>query len=142
MSDSDRQRPALTVDLAVRAGGRILLVERARDPFAGAWALPGGFVDAGERVEAAARRELAEETALDLDSLSLELLGVYDTPGRDPRGWTVSVVYRVLLEAPREVRGGDDASDARWWRREELPRLAFDHALIIRDAFERDARTG
>ena len=115
-------------------------MQRAHEPFAGEWALPGGFVDAGEQIEAAARRELAEETALDPAGLSLELLGVYDTPGRDPRGWTVSIVYRATLEAPREVRGGDDAGDARWWRREQLPPLAFDHALIVAHAFDREAR--
>lgn len=110
----------------------VLLVQRAKPPFAGSWALPGGFVDEGERVHEAAPRELLEETGLQVEQL--ELLGVYDTPGRDPRGWTVSVVYTTTLERESAVRGGDDADDARWFSVDSLPELAFDHALILRDA--------
>ena len=90
----------LMVDVAVLAGERtpeVLLVQRAYEPFAGEWALPGGFVEQGERALDAAPRELAEETGLRVGEL--ELLGVYDTPGRDPRGWSVSVVYLVALPA-------------------------------------------
>jgi len=140
-------RPALTVDVVAlgsgASGASLLLVQRAHDPYVGAWALPGGFVEEGERVSAAALRELAEETALDLrwDSAGapLALLGVYDTPGRDPRGWTVSIVYLARLEGEPEVRGGDDASRARWWPVDRLPALAFDHALIVADALRRSA---
>ena len=88
---TDWARPALTVDVALLArhpAPRILLVQRGTEPFAGSWALPGGFVDQGERVHDAAARELDEETGVTVASLTL--LGVYDTPGRDPRGWTVS----------------------------------------------------
>jgi 8-oxo-dGTP diphosphatase len=126
----------LTVDVVVLASTaetpRVLLVRRGSPPYLGSWALPGGFVDEGERVADAAPRELAEETGLKLGGL--ELLGVYDTPGRDPRGWTVSVVYvaRVPSEAP--IAGADDASDARWFGVHRLPELAFDHALILADA--------
>jgi 8-oxo-dGTP diphosphatase len=128
--------PALTVDVVALAGSeplRVLLIERGGEPFRGAWALPGGFVEAGERVEAAARRELREETGIATDA-ELPLVGVYDTPGRDPRGPTISIVR--LLRADRElaVRGGDDARDARWFAVDELPPLAFDHALVIADA--------
>lgn len=126
----------LTVDVAVLAPGanrpRILLVQRANPPFAGRWALPGGFVERGEQVIDAAPRELAEETGLRVGAM--ELLGVYDTPGRDPRGWTVSVVYLARLRRSARVTGGDDASDARWFAVDGLPELAFDHALIIADA--------
>jgi 8-oxo-dGTP diphosphatase len=110
----------------------LLLVQRAHPPFAGDWALPGGFVEDGERVADAAGQELAEETGLRAGPL--RLLGVYDTPGRDPRGWTVSIVY--LASAPGElaVSGADDASDARWFRSSSLPTLAFDHSAIIADA--------
>ncbi|HEY3829658.1 MAG TPA: NUDIX hydrolase [Solirubrobacteraceae bacterium] len=126
----------LTVDVVVltaEAGTlRILLIQRGNPPFEGGWALPGGFVEEGEQVAAAASRELAEETGLRLGAL--ELLGVYDTPGRDPRGWTVSVVYLARVQGASEVIGADDASEARWFDVEELPELAFDHALIVADA--------
>lgn len=125
----------VALSIAARAP-RVLLVQRANPPFAGSWALPGGFVDEGERVLHAARRELAEETGLSVDS-RLELLGVYDTPGRDPRGWTVSVVYLARTPDEPSVAGGDDASDARWFPADDLPELAFDHAFIVADALAR-----
>jgi 8-oxo-dGTP diphosphatase len=127
--------PALTVDVVALAGDpprSVLLIQRRNEPFAGSWALPGGFVDAGERVVAAASRELAEETAVEADTL--ELLGVYDTPGRDPRGPTVSVVYLLRTGGELDARGGDDARAARWFSLEALPALAFDHATVIADA--------
>lgn len=97
--------------------------------------MPGGFVDEGERVADAAPRELAEETGLRVEEL--ELLGVYDTPGRDPRGWTVSVVYLASIESEPAVEDADDASDARWFALDALPELAFDHHLILADALAR-----
>ncbi len=132
-------RPMLTVDVVAlachREPPRVLLIQRGNPPFAGTWALPGGFVDEGERVADAAPRELAEETGLAVDAL--HLLGVYDTPGRDPRGWTVSVVYLARLDSELPVAGGDDASDARWFTVDALPALAFDHAIILADALAR-----
>ena len=126
----------LTVDVAVigRGGGRMrmLLVQRGRAPFAGDWALPGGFVEERERVSEAAPRELFEETGL--RPARMRLLGVYDTPGRDPRGWTVSVVYVATVDGEPAVAGADDASDARWFDVSDLPPLAFDHAEIVADA--------
>ena len=133
--------PALTVDVVALAGvppQGVLLIQRGNDPFAGSWALPGGFVEAGERVPAAASRELFEETALAGDTL--ELLGVYDTPGRDPRGPTVSVVYVLRTADQPTVRGGDDAREARWFALDALPALAFDHATVIADAVSFAAR--
>jgi 8-oxo-dGTP diphosphatase len=132
-------RPMLTVDavvLTLDAVPHILLVERGRPPFRGHWALPGGFVEQGERVRDAARRELAEETGSSL-SEPLSLLGVYDTPGRDPRGWTVSVVFWATVGTELAVAGADDASDARWFAVDALPKLAFDHAAIVDDALAR-----
>jgi 8-oxo-dGTP diphosphatase len=136
MGPDSYARPMLMADTVVlteAAVPRLLLVRRARDPFRGDWALPGGFVEEGERVADAAPRELAEETGLDPRSLRFRLLGVYDTPGRDPRGWTVSVVYLAVARAELAVRGGDDAGDARWFDPQALPGLAFDHAAIIAD---------
>jgi 8-oxo-dGTP diphosphatase len=133
-------RPMLTVDIVVMTDTAIpslLLVQRARPPFAGEWALPGGFVDEGEQVADAAPRELVEETGLEAGSL--RLLGVYDTPGRDPRGWTVSIAYRATVQTEMAVTGADDARAARWFHADTLPKLAFDHAVIIDDALERQA---
>ncbi len=110
-------RPLLTVDVAAvstaAAVPRVLLIQRGNPPFAGRWALPGGFVEEGERVIDAAPRELAEETGLRV--AQLRLLGVYDTPGRDPRGWTVSIVYLAFVRNETTVEGSDDARDARWF---------------------------
>jgi 8-oxo-dGTP diphosphatase len=126
--------PALTADCVVFDGeGRLLLIRRRNEPYAGRYALPGGFVEAGERVEAAALRELKEETGV---AGEIErLIGVYSDPERDPRGHTVSVAYLVRTSA-REAKGGDDASEAvfvRDWRGEPL---AFDHARIVADALK------
>lgn len=141
MSAEDRERPMLTADTVVLTGvegaRRVLLVQRANPPFQGTWALPGGFVDPGEQVEAAAPRELAEETGVRLQAEQLRLLGVYDTPGRDPRGWTVSVVYLARLRDELSTDGADDAADARWFDVRDLPELAFDHSLILADALSR-----
>jgi len=130
-------RPALTVDVVALAGSedrlRVLLIQRRGDPFRGSWALPGGFVEEGERVEAAARRELREETGIATDA-ELPLLGVYDTPGRDPRGWTISIVRVLRSDRELEAHAGDDAGDARWFGVDELPPLAFDHGVVIADA--------
>lgn len=125
--------PALTVDCVVfDPRGRVLLIRRGHEPFKGCYALPGGFVDVGETVEAACRRELLEETGLAAGDLFL--VGVYSDPARDPRGHTVSVVFLARLTVPADPVAGDDAAAADWvedWRGE---RLAFDHAQILDDA--------
>lgn len=119
--------PKLTVDAVVEVPGGLVLVRRAREPFAGLWALPGGFVDRGEAPEAAVLREVAEETGLAGELAGL--VGAFGAPGRDPRGHTVSLVY--LVRARGEPRGGDDASEARAFPPAGLPPLAFDHARIV-----------
>lgn len=137
---------AVTVDLAVftiREGAlSLLLVERGSDPYAEHWALPGGFIDPDEDALTAARRELAEETALGELSVHLEQLKTYSAPDRDPRMRVVSIAYVVLAPNLADPRAGSDAADARWWTLEDLldedgPRLAFDHAEIVADALER-----
>ncbi len=129
-------RPALTVDIVlIKEGGdgpEILLIERNHPPFAGHWALPGGFVDENEPLEAAARRELFEETGL--EPPELRQLGAFGDPGRDPRGWTVSVAFWTRITEAVTPRAGDDAAAARWWPLDALPPLAFDHADIVRQA--------
>jgi 8-oxo-dGTP diphosphatase len=123
---------ALTTDCVVfDERGYVLLIRRGNEPFKGSYALPGGFVDVGERVEDGCRRELSEETGLHVGEL--RLIGVYSDPGRDPRGHTCSVAYLARV-GRAEVTAGDDAAAAEWvadWRREKL---AFDHAQIIADA--------
>ncbi|KAL6769725.1 hypothetical protein ACKKBG_A32115 [Auxenochlorella protothecoides x Auxenochlorella symbiontica] len=137
-------RPGLTVDAVMVTGEerpQVLLIRRKNDPFAGSWALPGGFVDEGEELGAAAARELEEETGLSAREAGLTQVGAFGEPGRDPRGWCVSVAYAALLPAQAEVLGADDAEEAQWWPVAEVPgRLAFDHKLILRCAFQHLAR--
>ncbi|CAM5255001.1 NUDIX hydrolase [Streptomyces fumanus] len=133
---------AVTVDLAVftlRADAlHVLLVERGQEPYAGRWALPGGFVRPEESAETAARRELAEETGLtDVTGPYLEQLRTYSEPGRDPRMRVVSVAFAALLPGPPEPRGGSDAAQARWVPCDEARGLAFDHDRILADARDR-----
>ncbi|MER7680897.1 NUDIX domain-containing protein [Streptomyces sp. NPDC096934] len=133
---------AVTVDLAVltiRADSlEVLLVERGQEPYAGHWALPGGFVLPTESAETAARRELAEETGLsDVSRLHLEQLRTYSDPGRDPRMRVVSVAFAALLPDPPEPHGGGDAAQARWQPYRARGPLAFDHDRILADAHER-----
>ncbi|MCL2541285.1 MAG: NUDIX hydrolase [Nocardioidaceae bacterium] len=141
---------AVTVDIAlftIRDGVlSVLLVERGGEPYAGAWALPGGFVDPDEDAEAAAWRELAEETGVEQFSGHLEQLRTYSAPDRDPRMRTVSIAHVAFAPDLPEPAAGDDAADARWWAVEDLlghglgedrPALAFDHEEIVHDALER-----
>jgi len=138
----DHPRPALTVDIVLlhRAADEIevLLIKRAREPFEGHWAFPGGFVDQDESLEDAAARELAEETGL--VGIRLEQIGAFGDPGRDPRGHTVSVVFAGVLEDRAVVTAGDDAAKAAWHSALESPSLAFDHKNILRLALDRMPR--
>jgi 8-oxo-dGTP diphosphatase len=124
--------PLLAADGVVfDAEGRVLLVRRKNPPFKGRYALPGGFVDIGETVEDACRRELLEETGIKVGEL--RLVGVYSDPKRDPRGHVCTVVF--LAGAPRaKPKAGDDAAAVEWvadWRKVAL---AFDHAKVLADA--------
>jgi len=113
-----------------------MLVRRGREPFAGCWALPGGFVGLDEALEDAARRELAEETGL--TDLFLEQLFTFGAPERDPRGRVVSVAYYALVDADgRSVNASSDAIEAKWFPVDGLPELAFDHDAILAVALER-----
>jgi len=131
----DHPRPSVTVDIVLFHHNEVLLIKRAREPFKGQWALPGGFVDENESLEAAAARELKEETGL--YGISLQQVGAFGDPGRDPRGHTVSIAFAALLENRLEAKASDDAEDARWHSGARPPKLAFDHKKIVRLARER-----
>jgi len=136
---------ALTADVLVVArtpSPQVLLIQRGRPPFEGAWAIPGGFLEPHERVATCAVRELAEETGIQVLESDLLLVGIYDAPGRDPRGRVITVAYVVVVPAPVEVQGGDDAARAAWFPVESLPPLAFDHDVIIRDSLAHLRRLG
>ena len=131
--------PLLTTDcVAVDARGRVLLVRRGKPPFKGKHALPGGFVEIGETVEDACRRELMEETGIKAGRL--QLLGVYSDPKRDPRGHTCAVVFLTRI-ARATPKAGDDAAAAEWVENWSKLDLAFDHARILKDA-KRKLRRG
>ncbi len=138
-------RPALTVDCVVfgldEQGLQVLLVERELAPFRGSWALPGGFVRAGESLDEAARRELAEETGLGRGPTAdvfLEQLYSFGAPDRDPREHTVSVAYFALVNIrDHAVVASTDARDARFFGIGAMPPLAFDHDDIVRVALAR-----
>jgi 8-oxo-dGTP diphosphatase len=131
--------PALTTDCVVfDAAGRVLLIRRKNPPFKGSYALPGGFVAIGETAEAACRRELEEETGLEVGAL--ELIGVYSEPERDPRGHTCSIAFLARVDRA-EPEAGDDAAAAEWVADWRSLKLAFDHARILADA-ERLRRDG
>ena len=126
--------PLLTVDcVALDAQGRVLLIKRGHPPFEGHYALPGGFVDVGETVEEACRRELLEETGVKAGKLTL--VGVYSDPARDPRGHTVSAAFLTRVGSVKAI-AGDDAAAAEWVAVGPRLKLAFDHRKILRDALK------
>jgi len=120
----------LAVDAVILFGSGIVLIERKNPPYQGSFALPGGFVEVGETVESAVKREAREETGLQIELLGL--VGVYSDPKRDCRGHVVSVAY--LAAGKGELVGGSDAKSAEVFPLNSLPALAFDHDEIIRDA--------
>jgi 8-oxo-dGTP diphosphatase len=136
---------AVTVDLVLftiqSESLRVLVVRRGGDPFKGRWALPGGFVGSEEALEQAARRELKEETGLDLKPVHLEQLATYGDPDRDPRQRVVTVAYLALAPSLPPPIAGSDAAGAAWVDANDLLRsrsaLAFDHSRILKDGVDR-----
>jgi len=135
------ERPSVTVDIALFTYAaerlQVLLIRRGAEPFAGAWALPGGFVEIDESLEAAAARELFEETGV--QGVFLEQLAAFGDPDRDPRGRVISIAYIASAGADimATTRAGDDASAAAWFDVYDPPPLAFDHDRILRVALQR-----
>lgn len=134
-------RPALTVDCVIFGLDesnklKILLIQRALEPFKGDWALPGGFVDMEEDLEAAALRELEEETGV--RNVFIEQLYTFGQPERDPRGRVVSVAYYALVNlGEHPVQASSDADYVDWFELDQLPQLAFDHDRIVELAIAR-----
>jgi 8-oxo-dGTP diphosphatase len=134
-------RPSLTVDCVVFGLDtehklKILLIQRNLEPFKGEWALPGGFVRIEETLEAAARRELREETGIETDFL--EQLYTFGNIDRDPRERVITVAYYALVNLwEYQIRAATDASDAAWFAVDRLPALAFDHDRIVQTALKR-----
>jgi 8-oxo-dGTP diphosphatase len=124
------ETPKLVVDVVIPSERGVVLIRRASEPFAGQWALPGGFVELGETVEEAAAREAAEETGLAVEVA--RLIGVYSEPERDPRGHNVSVAFLVRVLSG-ELAAGTDASEVSVLDPSPVE-LAFDHRRIIDDA--------
>ncbi len=129
------KNPATTVDIIVEHDNKIILIRRKKEPHKGKLALPGGFVEYGERVENAAMRETKEETRLDVELT--DILGIYSDPKRDPRKHTISSVF-VAKPIKGNVEGSDDASEAMWIdvRSIDFNNLAFDHSKILKDYLE------
>lgn len=131
--------PLLAVDAVILFKGGIVLIRRDNPPFAGSYALPGGFVEVGETVEAAAAREAREETGLVIELLGL--VGIYSNPARDPRGHVVSAAF--LAKGRGKLVSGSDARSVEVFSFQDLPALAFDHDLIFRDALRlKQAKNG
>lgn len=133
---------SVTVDAIVfgyekNEGVSVLLIKRKFDPFKDTWALPGGFVHEEESLEEAVKRELQEETGVKVNYL--EQLYTFGTPGRDPRQRIISVAYFALVKTSSfvELKADTDASQVQWYNIEKLPRLAFDHKLILEKAVQR-----
>jgi 8-oxo-dGTP diphosphatase len=131
--------PLLAADCVILdAAGRLLLIKRGHPPFEGQYALPGGFVDVGETVEDACRREVMEETGVKVGKLTL--VGVYSDPARDPRGHSVSVTYLARVKSPKAA-AGDDAAAVDWVDNWQRLKLAFDHKKILKQAMQIAAQT-
>ncbi len=134
-------RPALTVDIAIfmpKDGNfKVLLIQRSQEPYQGLYALPGGFMNIEETLEEAAQRELKEETGL--ESPPLTQVHTFSAPDRDPRGRVISTCFAAILpkSSQIDIQAGSDAADALWFPINQLPPLAFDHALMIQTVIEK-----
>lgn len=128
-------RPAVTADCLIFKKIdnkiKILLIKRGNEPYKGRWAFPGGFINPDETIEEAAARELYEETGI--TEAKMCQFCAYSKPDRDPRQRTITIAF-IGVTDETYIKAGDDASEARWFPIKDLPELAFDHGLIIKDA--------
>ena len=138
----DYEMPSVAVDCAIFGldlddnALKVVLIERGLEPYAGMWAIPGGFARTGESLDEAAMRELSEETGI--SDVFLEQLYTFGDAERDPRGWVISVAYYALVSPDKHsIVAATDARRAQWFPVSRLPRLAFDHAKILQAALER-----
>jgi len=137
----DWPRPMVTVDAAVftfiKGKSKLLFIKRAKEPYKGNWALPGGFVEIDEELEDAVARELAEESGL--TDVPLEQMHTFGKCGRDPRGRQITIVFMgIATEGYKKIKAGDDAAMARWFDIENLPKdMAFDHDWVAKVAIRR-----
>jgi len=121
----------LTVDAIIPYKDGIVLIRRRNDPYKDYYALPGGIVEYGEKVEDALIREVKEETGLDVEIK--KIIGVYSDPNRDPRGHFVSICF-LAIPTGGKLKAGSDAKDIKIFHLNSLPKLAFDHEKMIKDA--------
>ncbi len=130
-------RAALTTDAIVFVKESeeifVLLIQRGREPFLNQWALPGGFIEMEETLESACIRELHEETGLVVEEM--QQFKMYDAIDRDPRHRTISAIHYAEIPKKLPIKAGDDAANARWFPIVNLPQLAFDHNLILKEFF-------
>lgn len=130
--------PAVTTDCVIFGFDgtklQVLLIERGIEPYKGKWAFPGGFLNPDETAEEGALRELQEETGL--TGAYIEQFHTFTNPDRDPRERVITIAYYALVKI-QEVKGGDDAARAKWFGLDEVPQLAFDHDMILREALSR-----
>ena len=128
-----KQNISVTVDSVIfskdQGNEKVLLVKRKNEPYKGRWAVPGGFLEDDETPEAGALRELEEETGLQLHNL--KQIMAFGKPDRDPRGRTISIAFFGEAASEAEIKGSDDAAEAKWTDLNDLPDLAFDHSEII-----------
>lgn len=125
-------RAAVTVDaILISPQKTVLLIERGREPFMGNWALPGGFIEMDEELDAACKRELLEETGIRVGEM--KQFKAYGSVTRDPRHRTISVLFYAFTDDELPAMAGDDAAHAKWFPINQLPQLAFDHQQILEE---------
>lgn len=136
---TQNEGPDLAVDVLIKMDEGVVLIKRKEEPFKGSWAIPGGFVESGETVEEAARREVKEETGLKIRLTNI--IGVYSEPDRDPRGHVVSICFGAKSEGG-SFRPTTDAADVKVFKEVPWTNLAFDHEKILKEAKSKGVLNG